>query len=92
MVKEPTNPIVDALDLLPDSAWGRIFSVSRQSIAQWRKYSSIPRAYMRSFAELTGVSVNAQLESAELSKGILFDAFLRTTQERFVAERARKRN
>lgn len=94
---QPYNPITAALDKRTDAAWGRIFDVSRQSISQWRKYSSIPRHFMRAFAVLNGaampddggepsVSVDSQLEYDELMKGIRFSEFVHVVRDRAAAE------
>lgn len=88
--KEFENPVLRELDRLPDAAWGRIFGISRQSIAQWRHAASIPRWYMRAFAVHTGVTVDEQLECEELAKGILYTEFVKTAQARYEIECERK--
>lgn len=101
MVKSPLQqPALRALDRLPDTAWARIFDVSRQSVGQWRRYASIPRHFMRTFAALhtdaapkvahTGASVDEQLEYAELAKGIHFEDFVKVARARYAAEFKRK--
>lgn len=79
MIKKVTNPVHEGLDSLcggNDSAIGRIFGVSRQSVGQWRRWSSIPRHFMRTFCALTGRSVDELLEFAELMDGVNYEAFV----------------
>lgn len=89
MTKKIIDPVQCGLDSIcggNDAAIGRVFGVSRQSIGQWRKYSSIPRHYMRAFCELTGLSMDTLLEYDEVMKGINIEAYMRGARSRWKKE------
>lgn len=84
-VKDPVNKGLDKLRL-SDSAIGRIFGVSRQSVGQWRKYKSIPRHYQRAFSDITGVQISEMLAADEAAHGINYLAYRQVVLKRLKEE------
>lgn len=78
---EVMNPIHQGLDTIGeqnDSAVARVFGVTRQAVANWRRNNSIPKHFIRTFASLSGISVDELLEFDELLHGVHYEQFKAT--------------